>query len=144
MKKTTKIILVASTLFLAITLASATLMSSHGSIQTNLTVHPTILIDGNSWSEPIVHNLDGYGGDVFMFTHTITNNCPRTVLLEWEHTGMDLDGIDISLAVDGIPLGLQFTLAPEESLKIDFTFALHDMIQENVYEVKSGLNPGFV
>ena len=144
MKITRKILAIVGIIVVCVTMVSATLMTNYGSINTTINAQPSILIDGEPWTEPITHEFSGYGGDIFQFTHTITNVNPRELLFEWEHIGTpDLEGIDIELTVDGEPIGVQFTIESGESIDITFTFALYLMIEHGQYVVESNLIPGY-
>lgn len=144
MKISRKILAIVCIIMLTATMVSATLMTVYGSIHSTINVQPSILIDGEPWTEPITHELNGYGGDTFQFTHTITNVNSKELLFEWEHIGTpDLEGIDIELTVDGEPLGLQFSLESGESIDITFNFALYQMIKYGEYTIESNLIPGY-
>jgi len=144
MKKTQKVVLATVIMLVATTLVSASLMTSYGNITSTLEIKSPVLIDGEPWTTPLSHSFIGYGGDTFVFTHTLTNDGPRELLFEWEHIGTpDLEGIDIDLTVNGEPLGLQFSLEPKESIDVTFTFSMYSMIQPNTYIIESYLKPGY-
>jgi hypothetical protein len=142
--KKTKLLMIAGILLLATTLVSATIATNYGVIQTNIHVKNPILVDKEPWDGPIVHEIDEFPGTTVQYTHTFENIGPLELLFEWEHTGTpDLEGIDIELTAHGEPLGLQFTLEPNESLDITFRFVLWNTLAPGDYVVESHLIPGY-
>jgi len=96
-KKLGKLGLIAVVLIACSVIASATLLTFFGKIETTVNIEQSVQIDGNNWNEAITHDLDGVGGCCYCFEHEIVNNGCQPIMLDWEiWANPNMDGITVS------------------------------------------------
>ncbi len=119
LSKLKKVTMVLS-IFLLITIVTATIITYFGQINTKLTVKQSIMIDNHLADNPISHNLKVQSGDSVSIKHTFTNlakTCDANISVIT--TGL-VDGLTLKFYDDDGSL-ITFPLRLDANTKMKFT-----------------------
>jgi len=104
-RKTMKIGIAAIGLLVAVTLVTATLLTSYGSVQTTVNVKQAIVFDGMEDSTPVEHEFDVFGGCIKCIKEKIKNRACIEGVVDLQTTYLP-DGDGITTTIYQVP---QFT-----------------------------------